>query len=210
MTGKHSLGLGRFVVIEGIDGAGTTTQTTRLAAELTERGRTVVATREPSDGVVGELIRRILSRSVTIKGELNAQTLCLLFAADRVDHLQRVILPALRLGAIVLSDRYLLSSLAYQGIDVPIRWVAEVNRYAVTPDLTLFIEIDPLTASRRRAGRANPAELFEDDALQEQFARAYLEAISMREAAERIVRLTGHDSVEKITALAMEQICNIL
>src|SRR4051794_39709628 len=109
---------GRFIVIEGLDGAGTTTQTERLATRLREEGHRVLTTREPSDGPVGMLLRQALTGRLTLPGAhapLADETLALLFAADRTDHLASRVEPALGRGEVVLCDRYVLSSLAYQG-----------------------------------------------------------------------------------------------
>src|SRR5215471_2535238 len=109
---------GCFVVLEGLDGAGTTTQAERLASRLRQAGYAVLVTREPSDGPVGTVLRRALAGGVALPhrgGPLSDHTLALLFAADRMDHLCAEILPALGKGQIVLCDRYLLSSYAYQG-----------------------------------------------------------------------------------------------
>src|SRR6185369_8913434 len=106
-----------FVVLEGIDGSGTTTQLGRLQAYLERRGRAVHPTREPSTGPVGRLLREILLGQHRLPGGEPADGLAmaLLFAADRRDHVRREIEPALGAGRDVVSDRYLLSSLAYPG-----------------------------------------------------------------------------------------------
>src|SRR3989442_1021120 len=100
---------GRFIVLEGIDGAGTTTQTVELSVALRKDGRKVVVTREPSGRWVGQLIREVLVGQKMFP----PAAVALLFAADRLDHLEREIKPALAGGEDVISDRYLLSSLAY-------------------------------------------------------------------------------------------------
>src|SRR5258706_8367109 len=125
-------GEGVFVVIEGIDGAGTTTQGDRLTAYL-QKKRAVYFTNEPSNGPAGMLIRLALARRLlgpnheyhdpreikpTGSVELHPYTMALLFAADRADHLATQIEPNLRRGKIVLCDRYILSSLAYQGLEL--------------------------------------------------------------------------------------------
>src|SRR5713101_5144548 len=96
---------GRFIVLEGIDGAGTTTQAQLLSAELRRDGHLVLTTREPSDGPVGTLIRQALTGRLSLPeraGPLSDETLALLFAADRLDHLQAQILPALQRGEVVI------------------------------------------------------------------------------------------------------------
>lgn len=198
---------GRFIVLEGIDGAGTTTQAQRIARALREEGRSVLVTHEPSDGPIGSLLHQALTgRLVLAKGASLDPTLALLFAADRTDHLEAQILPALRRGEIVLSDRYLLSSLAYQGSVLPMRWVEEVNACAARPDLTLFIEVDVAVAARRRVQRGGPEELFDATAKQRRIARAYLAAIRRRQAKERIVKLDGNAPPEEVTTRALEAI----
>lgn len=198
---------GRFVVIEGLDGAGTTTQSAALAAVLRKRGRTVVTTREPSDGPIGKMIRQALTGQLKLRARapLTPETLALMFAADRVDHVAREIEPALAAGAIVLSDRYLLSSLAYQGSQLPIGWVAEINGRARKPDLTLFLEIDPEVGAQRRAHRGGKRELYETRAIQRRTARQYLNAIALRrKAGEKIVIIDGNQSMDAVTAACVK------
>ncbi len=201
---------GLFVVIEGLDGAGTTTQSAALAKELRSRGREVVTTREPSDGPIGKMIRQALTRQLglsTAKQPLTPETLALMFAADRVDHVAREIEPALESGAVVLSDRYLLSSLAYQGSQLPIAWVEEINAKARVPDLTLFLEIDPEIGAKRRAVRGGKRELYETRAIQRRTAKQYLAAIALRrKAGDKIVVIDGGSSVAEVTAAAMKAI----
>jgi dTMP kinase len=143
-----------FIVLEGIDGAGTTTQTERLCATLQRWGRRAHATREPSPGPVGRLLRQALQGGLAVEsGEpLDGGTMALLFAADRRDHLQREIEPALRAGDDVVSDRYLLSSLAYQAEEANRSWVETLARGIRQPDLTILLDVDfELAAARRRA-----------------------------------------------------------
>ena len=154
---------GRFIVFEGIDGSGTTTQATLAAAALRADGFRVLQTREPSDRPIGMLIRQALQGRVGLPvsgGPLTEGTLALLFAADRLDHLEAEILPALRPGQLVICERYLLSSLAYQGAACSIDWVEQINAGAISPDLTIFLDVKPGEASRRRAARGSARELF--------------------------------------------------
>src|SRR5262249_6595884 len=122
---------GRFIVIEGIDGAGTTTQTHLLTEWLRQRGRPAHATREPSDRPVRRVLREILGGA---HAPVDGSTMALLFAADRMDHLAREIEPALARGAVVVSDRYYHSSLAYQAEESEQGFVEMLNQRARRPD----------------------------------------------------------------------------
>lgn len=200
---------GLFLVLEGLDGAGTTTQTERLARALRERGHSVITTREPSDGPIGVLIRQALTGRLQLpggQGPLAAETLALLFAADRTDHLKATVLPALEQGKVVISDRYLLSSLAYQGSSLEMEWVAEANRFAISPDLTLFVEVGVKVAASRRAGRGGAEELFEAEQQQRKIARQYAKAVALRQGKERIVTVDGERSPDQVTAALLSEI----
>ena len=211
MSARRGGGRGRFVVLEGLDGAGTTTQTERLAAALRADGRRVVTTREPSDGPIGTLVRQALTGRLGLpggRGPLAPETLGLLFAADRTDHLHARVLPALERGDWVLSDRYVLSSLAYQGADLPMAWVAEVNRLAVPPDLTLFVRVSPRVAAQRRAARGGDKELFEDEQVQRRVAAAYRRAIQ-KHAKGRVVEVDGDQPVDAVTQACLAHLAKL-
>jgi dTMP kinase len=156
---------GRLIVLEGIDGSGTTTQTERLVEHLRRRGRTAVSTREPSAGPVGRLLREVLlghhriSRDVSLDG----RTMAMLFAADRFDHLQREVEPLLAAGNDVVSDRYLMSSLAYQAEEADREWVALLARGVRPPDLTILLDIPIEVAARRRLLAGRPEERYDAD-----------------------------------------------
>lgn len=200
---------GAFVVLEGLDGAGTTTQAERLAAALRGLGRRVRVTRQPSDGPIGAQLRLALTGRLALPnggGPLSEDTLGLLFAADRLDHLAAIVEPALSKGEVVLCDRYVLSSLAYQGSALPMAWVESINSRAKRPDLTLFLEVDARTAASRRSARGLDAELFEADERQALIAKQYLAAIRRRASKERIVRIDGARSMEEVTAACLEEL----
>ena len=168
-------GRGRFVVLEGLDGAGTTTQALLLATALRRAGHRVVLTREPSNGPVGVLLRQALGRRgrLPARQRLSDAALALLFAADRLHHLASTVEPGLAAGAIVISDRYALSSLAYQGRVLGQPWVEALNVRARAPDLTLFLEVRPRVAAARRRLRGGRHERFDDAQTQASVARAY-------------------------------------
>lgn len=171
--------MGRFVVLEGLDGAGTTTQAERLVDRLRAEGRGVVGTREPTDGPVGLIIR------ATLRGEAGAPpptALPWLFAADRAVHVQTTVAEALARGAWVVSDRYLPSSLAYQSVDHPLDHVDALNRTFRVPDLVVYLDVPVSTCVERVSARGGAVELFEE--------RQALEVISARYDAVRTL-LTG-------------------
>jgi dTMP kinase len=139
-------GTGVFIVIEGLDGSGKTTQAKLLAAKL-KKSHGAIYTAEPSHGKIGKFIRnRILYSETRPPTVVEA----LLFAADRIEHIQNEVLPALNAGQLVVSDRYLYSSLAYQGsAGLSLDWIEIINQHAMKPDLAMFIDVDPETVLKR-------------------------------------------------------------
>ncbi len=165
---------GSFIVLEGIDGSGSTTQGDRLCAWLRDRGHAVHRTREPSQGPAGLLLRLALSRrlrgadgathgaaAAQEQPALDPHTLALLYAADRMDHLATEVLPNLAAGRHVVCDRYLLSTLAYQGVTLGEDWLLAINRHAPPPDLCLYLDLDVDRATGRMESRWT-RELFEE------------------------------------------------
>lgn len=150
---------GALIVIEGIDGAGTTTQTEMLLQWLQRIGIPSLATREPSDGPIGVVARQHLGRKVDLA---SPEAEALAFAADRMDHVASEVAPALSKGMTVVADRYYLSSLAYQALSCDLAWVREINRFALQPDLTVFLAVPVDVGRERLSGRA-ALERFEDD-----------------------------------------------
>lgn len=204
---------GHFIVLEGLDGAGTTTQAERLAQRLRAHKLKVLITREPSDGPLGLLLRQSLTGRLGLpggRGPLSQQTLALLFAADRTDHLQAQVHPALEQGVTVLCDRYVLSSLAYQGMSLPMQWVHELNREATSPDLTLYVDVDLATAKKRRALRGGEEELFDADDKQRKIRKQYDKAIKLREGLERIERIDGALSIDEVTDACWSRIATFV
>jgi dTMP kinase len=193
---------GRFLVLEGLDGAGTTTQAARLCEWLGSGGRKVHLTAEPSRGPVGTEIRHVLSGRLRGSGggEFDPRALALLFAADRLDHWESEIRPRLEEGFDVVSDRYVLSSLAYQAVSTgDAAWVAQINAKAPAPDLTLFLRVRPTVALRRRYAATAEREIFEIPAFQKRVHRAYGLALArLVHAGERVADLDGERSMERV------------
>lgn len=207
----------RFVVLEGIDGAGTTTQTQRLMQALRSRALFAHSTREPSDGPIGTLIRQALSQRLVAPpsaggGAPDWATMALLFAADRIDHLQCEILPRLTAGEWVISDRYDYSSVAYQGITSGntsvTQWIQAINSRARRPDLTVVIDVSPAVASARRAARGGASELYDNELLQSRLSDFYTH-IEEFFPGDTIVHVDGNldaDSVHCAVMAAVESL----
>ena len=199
---------GRLIVLEGIDGAGTTTQTARLAAALRAEGRDAHTTREPSDGPIGRLLREMLAgRHLPV----DATTMALLFAADRADHLQREVEPTLARGAIVISDRWYHSSLAYQGAGEQRSWIRTLNARARRPDLTLLLEVDAEVGACRRHAAGRPEELYDRLEMQRRVAGNYREvAAELAADGERIAVLDGSGDVDAVARAIHERVREVL
>lgn len=199
---------GAFIVFEGLDGAGTTTQAQRLVASLNQQGKAAAFTCEPSSGPIGTLIRQALSkRLVQADGSrLNATSLALLFAADRVDHLSSEIRPLQNRGVHVLCDRYLLSSLAYQGQELDSGFVEQANQQAPAPDLTLYLRVSPETAQARRRTRHSEDELFEALETQRRVQGRYEEAVARLRDQHRIVVIDAEQSEEAVAQACREAV----
>jgi dTMP kinase len=187
-------GAGLFIVLEGIDGCGSTTQAGLLVDALRAHGLMVTATAEPSAGAIGKLIRHALSGKDAAVA-FDWATMALLFAADRLHHVQEVIEPALEAAQVVVSDRYDLSSVAYQSAtaarsETMVPWIQSLNRFARRPDLTLVFDIDADVAEQRRRARGGPEEIFEKRELQRKLAHLYAEAERLV-PGDRIVHVDG-------------------
>lgn len=196
---------GRLIVIEGLDGAGTTTQAKRVAGHL---GNAAHLTREPSEGPIGRLIREMLSGDHAIHGaSLSQNTFSLLFAADRLDHIQREVDPALAAGKTVISDRWYHSSLAYQGTGAERDWITALNARARRPELTIFLEVRPEVAAKRRALANRRKELFDDLQMQIEVEAGYRATIAeLRAGGERIECIDGEMPEDAVFAAILRVI----
>ncbi len=157
---------GVFVAFEGGDGAGKSTQAALLAARLEKDGRHVLQTREPGGTPVGEQLRSLVLEHGN--GDIDARTEALIFAAARAAHVEQVILPALQEGKIVISDRYIDSSAAYQGAgrDLGVETILELNAWAtqgLQPDLTVLLDVEPDQGRTRRTANQNAEDRLESE-----------------------------------------------
>lgn len=191
---------GRLIVLEGLDGAGTTSQAKRLCQALSDRGIANHLTRQPSDGPIGKLLRQMLTgHHLMADGSApNQGVFGLLFAADRMDHIQREVEPALAAGRIVVSDRWYHSSFAYQGTDADATWISILNQRARVPDLTLFLRVAPEVAAHRRMLAGRVQELFEDLPMQQRVAAGYERVNANLSLSQRIEILDGEQSIESV------------
>lgn len=208
---------GQFIVFEGIDGSGTTTQARVAAAWLRSKGVDVVETCEPTDLPVGKLIRQALARRMPgCEGEqLAPHFFALLFATDRMHHMQAVITPALEAGRWVVSDRCYLSSFAYQSIDYDLDLVRAMNHEVRRADLTFLLDLDIVQAEERITPRElfenSPREVFENAEMLTRVRSNYLRIAGLLEGeGERIVRLDAGRSREAVAADIRDTLAGLL
>ncbi len=206
-----------FVVIEGLDGAGTTTQALLLVQRLRSVGQPAQMSREPSEGPIGMLIRQMLSRRiVTPRGDddyeaIGRETLALLFAADRLDHISSKVQPSLDRGEVAVSDRYYHSSLAYQGDvddseEMDIEWVRVINERAMVPDLTIFLEASAELCMERMSDRPH-RDIYETEDKLGRLEKRYNEVITALEASgEHVVRLDASRTAESLSSEILDEV----
>lgn len=200
----------RFIVLEGLDGAGTTTQAAKLQAHCTRRGTPSFLTNEPTSGPIGTFIRRLLTGqerapdgSTYRPGE---NVMGLLFASDRLAH-SHVIDARLAAGEDVICDRYVFSSMAYQTLDasVSVDWVIDVNDGCAVPDLTIFLSVPVEVCLQRLSMRKGAAAIYETRALLETIEKNYERLFPRYEAQfGRVVKLDGTHSVDAVHAAIIE------
>ena len=199
---------GLFVVFEGADGTGKSTQVAAVSEALCAAGHEVVVTREPGGSAIAETLRDII---LDPAHDIDPMTETLMFAAARADHLHKTIRPALAAAKIVISDRFVGSSIAYQaaGRGISQHSVTEINRYAtgdVTPDVTVVLDLDESVAAPRRRGRGALVDRMEaaPDGFQQAVRASFL---AQAEAApERHFVLDATQPAETITQQVLEHL----
>ena len=199
---------GLFVCFEGGEGSGKSTQSRLLRESLEAEGHRVLLTFEPGDTSVGKELRRIVLSPET--GSLAHKTEALLYAADKAEHVETLVLPALERGEVVIMDRYVDSSLAYQGAgrDLDVAEVEQVQRWAtgdLRPHLTVVLDVDPSVGMQRFEGR----DRIEGESLEfhQRVREAYLELARAEPKRIRVIDAAGTlDQVQKSVTAALESL----
>jgi dTMP kinase len=182
---------GLLICIEGIDGCGKTTHARLLVENLQKHGYDAFYTTEPTSGKIGSFIRRYL---LECQERSSSVIEALLFAADRVEHAESTIRPAIKQGKIVVSDRYIYSSMAYQGAaGLDLNWIWMVNRWIVKPDLALFIDVPPEIALKRIRREKSVMETLDN---QRKVRKVYLKFVE----EGKLVRVDGNRSLTEVAA----------
>jgi dTMP kinase len=195
---------GLFIVIEGLDGSGKSTQATLLFEWLKKHGYNPLLTHEPTYEKIGSLLREFYLKKVDLP-KVDA----LLFAADREEHVKTVILPALEQGKTVISDRYYYSSVAYQTAQgLELRWLLELNKFFPRPDLTIIIDTMPEECIKR-VEKAKPEKVkFENVEFLRKVRKNYLEFPEILK--EKIVIINGDREVEKVFEDVLKEVKKVI
>ncbi|MGQ9538405.1 MAG: dTMP kinase [Candidatus Bathycorpusculaceae bacterium] len=194
-------GKGFFICVEGLDGCGKTTQAKILVEELKKKGYDAVYTAEPSRGKIGRFIKKYC-----LHGDKRISSIveALLFAADRHEHVENEILPALENGKIVVSDRYVYSSLAYQGAaGLSLDWIKRINEHALAPNLAIFIDVEPNTVIKRLKPKRSVMENLET---QRKVREVYMKFVEDGE----LVRVDGNKSKKEVANEILSIVLNYL
>lgn len=202
---------GEFIVLEGLDGSGQSTQAALLAKHLEDTrlpdgqgGQRTVLTKEPTrETSAGREIRRALSHETAISPERLQE----LFADDRREHLARVIVPALEDSAVVISDRYCFSSFAFGAVECELEWLIELNKDFLMPDLAFLLAVRPETAIKRIRARGSAVQLFETLEKLTKVCENY-EAIAAR--FPNVVRIDAERPVPEVHEQIVEKVRGLL
>ncbi|MGI6393127.1 MAG: dTMP kinase [bacterium] len=186
-----------FIAVEGIDGSGKSTTLKELEKYLLNLGHKVFLTVEPTEMESGKIIREILAKKEE-DAPLTHELLALLFAADRLNHLREQIWPALKRKETVVTDRYFFSSIAYQSVNVSYEWVKGINRFAMMPDLLIYIDVSIDKALMRLSAFRQTTELYETRAYLEQIKASYETVLADFSKFVKIVRLDGNLKMDEI------------
>lgn len=214
-SGRGKFIVGKFIVIEGLDGSGLSTQAGLLKDWMAEQGMAVYLTKEPTAGPVGGLIRLALGRrlSFSASNQDNDAIMALLFAADRMDHLATDIVPKLESGVHIICDRYYLSSFAYQSRSVDLAWLRSLHARCRRPDLMILLDVSPRVCCERIAEHRWHVEIYEQEAILAGVRQRYHDIASQLRAEGHDIRVVAGDnerSIEQVHAAIVEQVQTIL
>lgn len=192
--------IGVFICIEGLDGSGKTTQAKLLVKKL-KKTYDVIYTSEPSNGLIGSFIRKGYLYG---NNRLSPFVEALLFAADRIEHIENEIIPALNNGKVVISDRYVFSSLAYQGAGkVSLDWIKTINIKVILPDLAIFLDVDPEKVFHRLNSKKSVMENLET---QRKVREVYLKFVKDK----KLILINGNNSKTKVAKEIFSLVQNFL
>lgn len=208
-AGSMNNTLNNFIVLEGLDGAGTTTQLKKLKVELEKLSVKIYTTNEPTGRPIGKLVRTVLS------GEFKTTDLALarLYSADRDDHLfnnQDGILKQINDNKIVVSDRYFYSSLAYQGVNCDLSKVAELNKDFPHPQILIYIETPIEECLSRIDKRGEKKEIFEKKDFLTKVNNNYNTVINKLPSDVNLIKIDGTLSIDEITTIMIDEVRKIL
>ncbi len=187
---------GKFIVFEGIDGAGKSTQIKKLSKHLKVFNYKTHSTFEPTNGPIGSLLRKMLSKKIPI----DQRSIAPLFAADRTDHLtnkKNGIRKKIDQGRIVLCDRYYFSSYAYHSQYIDMEWVIHINSLnaeILKPDLTIFIDVEPETCFERIKNNRSDLEMYEKIDIMKKVRKNYFKAFDILSDIEKIAVINGNNT----------------
>lgn len=190
---KENSHKGKFIVFEGLDGSGQSTQA-QLLKDYLEKDKKVSAllTKEPtSEPPIGVLIRQILKKEISV----SPAALQLLFCADRSEHLEKIIKPALEENKYVISDRYFYSTIAYGSLDLDINWLIEMNKPFLIPDIIFLLKVRPQVCIERIDKNRDKREFFEESEKLRKVWQTY-EILSQRFSNIRII--DGEKSIKEV------------
>ncbi len=180
---------GVFICVEGLDGCGKTTQTKLLVRRLRKKGYDAVYTAEPSRGSIGRFIKKYCLHG---KKRVSSIVEALLFAADRYEHVENEVIPALNEGKLVVSDRYVYSSLAYQGAaGLDLKWIEKINEHAISPDLAIFVDVEPEIVIHRLKPKKSVMENLET---QRKVREVYMKFVEKGE----LTKINGNKSQKEV------------
>lgn len=191
---------GKFIIFEGLDGSGTTTQTNLLFKYFKKQGKKVYLTGEPTRSLIGGLIEG------QIAGDWKSTPECLqlLFTADRAHHLEKEIIPLLKKGITVICTRYIFSTLAYGSLDIKDeKWLMEINKKFILPDITFLLKVSPKICIQRIKKERFHKELFEKE---DKLKKVFKNYLKFAKRFKNIYIINGEKSIKEV----FSQIKNIV